>query len=79
MDKLTINQTALCLNISRQSVMKWLASGKFPSAEKDVTFKWWLIPIDEVEAERQKLIKKYERKLARIAKHANEFAGLNED
>lgn len=73
MEKLTINQAIKCLDISRQSIMKWLADGKFPNAEKDATFGWWLIPIDEIEAERQKLIKWHERKIAKISKPASDF------
>lgn len=79
MDRLTINQTMKCLNVSRQSTMAWLASGKFPNAEKDSITGWWLIPVDDVEAIRQKLIKQHERSLKRIAVPAIEFLENGED
>lgn len=77
MEKLTINQTMACLNISRQSAMKWLSSGKFPNAEKN-RFGWWLIPVEDVESERQKIIKRYERKLSKVSTPAVEFIGEEE-
>jgi len=73
MAKLTINQTMACLNISRQSTMKWLTEGRFPNAEKDQLSGWWLIPVEDIEKERQKLVKRYERKLSKVSTPAIEF------
>lgn len=72
-NELVINQVCECLNTSRQSIMKWLGEGKFPNANKDSRFGWWIIPIEDVENVRLSLISEHRAAIEKISKPASEY------
>ena len=66
-DMKTVSETTRLLGVSRQSVMQWIADGRFPGATKgNLRTSPWLIPVADIEAVRWQLISELRQRLATL-------------
>jgi len=72
-DMASVRDTMTLLDVSRPTILRWLADGRFPNAKKEsgVTGEW-NIPRQDIEAIRQELVADLRRQI----NHLEELAAI---
>lgn len=73
----SVLKAQLSLGVSRQTIMSWLDSGKFPNAEKRGPGRGeWDIPENDIEAVRLERIEYHRREIENLEASRERYSGI---